>query len=79
MKEPLKDYPLNPMQPAYLKGKSTETVVHDLIYKIDGSLMAMAQEKFALGVFPDIEGAFDNTSFESMDDAASDHGICCGR
>jgi hypothetical protein len=38
--------------------------------------MAMAQEEFALGVFPDIEGAFDNTSFESMDDAASDHGIC---
>jgi hypothetical protein len=29
-----------------------------------------------LGVFLDIEGAFDNTSFEPMDDAASDHGVC---
>jgi hypothetical protein len=24
----------------------------------------------------DVEGAFDNTSFESMDDAASDHCVC---
>jgi hypothetical protein len=42
---PLKDYPFNPMQAAYLKGKSTETALHDLAYKIDGSL---AQKKFAL-------------------------------
>jgi hypothetical protein len=35
---PLKDYPLNPMQHAYLKDKSTETELHDLAYKIDGSL-----------------------------------------
>jgi hypothetical protein len=27
-------------------------------------------------VFLDVEGAFDNTSFESMDDAASNHGVC---
>jgi hypothetical protein len=66
---PLKDYPLNPMQQAYLKAKSTETAPHDLVYKIDGSL--------GLGVFLDVEaGVFDNTSFESMDDAASDHGVC---
>jgi hypothetical protein len=69
----LKDYPFNPMQHAYLKGKSTETALHDLVYKIDGSL---AQKEFALGVFLDNEGAFDNTSFESMDDAANDHGVC---
>jgi hypothetical protein len=36
----------------------------------------MAQKEFALGVFLNVEGAFDNTSFESMDDAASDHGVC---
>jgi hypothetical protein len=70
---PLKDYLLNPMQYAYLKGKSTETALHDLVYKIYGSL---AQKEFALGVFLDVEGAVDNTSFESMDDAASDHGVC---
>jgi hypothetical protein len=31
---------------------------------------------FALGVFLDVEGAFDNTSFESMNEAASDHSVC---
>jgi hypothetical protein len=61
------------MQNAYLKGISTETALHDLVYKIDGSL---AQKEFALGIFLDVKGAFDNTSFESMDDAASDHGVC---
>jgi hypothetical protein len=56
-----------------LKGKSTETALHDLVYKIDGSL---GQKEFALGVFFDVEGAFDNTTFESMDDATCDHGVC---
>jgi hypothetical protein len=51
------------MQHAYLKGKSTETALHDLVYKNDGSL---AKKEFALGVFLDVERAF-----ESMDDVAS--------
>jgi hypothetical protein len=46
--KPLTDYPLNPMQHAYLKSKSTKTALHDLLYMIDGSL---AQKEFALGVF----------------------------
>jgi hypothetical protein len=70
---PLNDYPLNPMQQAYLRGKSTETALLDLLYKIDG---ALAQKEFALSVFLDVEGAFDNTSFESVDDAPNDHGVC---
>jgi hypothetical protein len=49
--ERLVDYPLNPMQHAYLKGKSTEAALHDLICKIDGSL---AQKEFALDVFLDM-------------------------
>jgi hypothetical protein len=40
------------MQHAYLKGKLTETALHDLVYKIDGLL---AQKEFALGVFLDVE------------------------
>jgi hypothetical protein len=32
---PLKDYPLNPMQHAYLKSKSTETALHDLVYELN--------------------------------------------
>jgi hypothetical protein len=70
---PTKDYPLNPMQHAYLKGKSTKIALHDLVYKINGSL---AQKEFALSVFLDVEGAFDNTSFESMDAVVSDHDVC---
>jgi hypothetical protein len=66
----LRDYLLNPMQHAYLKGKSTETALHDLVY------WSLAQKELALGVFLDVEGAFDNTSFESKDDAASDHAVC---
>jgi hypothetical protein len=61
------------MHHAHLKGKSTETALHDLVYKIDGSL---AQREFALGIFLDVAGGFDNTSLEPMDDAASDHGVC---
>jgi hypothetical protein len=61
------------MQHPYLKGKLTENVLHDLVYKINGS---MVQKEFALGIFFDVKGAFNNTSFESMDDAASDHGVC---
>jgi hypothetical protein len=49
------------------------TALHDLVYKIDRSL---AKKEFAFGVFLDVAGTFDKTSFESMDDAASDHGIC---
>jgi hypothetical protein len=53
---PLKDYPLNPMQHAYLKGKSTETALHDLVYKIDGSLV---HKEFTLGISLNVAGAFD--------------------
>jgi hypothetical protein len=65
---PLKDYSLNPMQHGYLKGKSTEFALHDLVYKIDESL---AQTEFALGVFLDVKGALDHKSFEWMDDDAA--------
>jgi hypothetical protein len=44
-----------------------------LFRRLIGSL---AQEKFALSVFLEFEGAFDNKSFQSMDDAASDYGVC---
>jgi hypothetical protein len=41
-----------------LKNRSTEAALHNLV---DGSL---AQAEFALGVFLDVEGAFDSTPFE---------------
>jgi hypothetical protein len=69
----LKKFPLKPMQHAYLKSKSTKTAPQDIVQKIDGSL---AQKYFVLGVFLDVERAFENTTFELMDDAANDHGVC---
>jgi hypothetical protein len=33
------------------------------------------QKQFALGVFLDIDGAFDNESFGSMDAANGEHGV----
>jgi hypothetical protein len=59
-------------QYAYQRSRSTETVLHDLVQKIEGSLN---QEEFALGVFLDIDGAFDNASFGSMDVTSGKHGV----
>jgi hypothetical protein len=58
-----------PRRSSYELAKSF--ALHDIVYKIDGSL---AQKEFALGVFLDVEGAFDNIYFESIDDAVSNHG-----
>jgi hypothetical protein len=43
-----------------------EAALHDLVQKIEG---------LALSVFLDMDGAFDNASFGSMDAASSEHGI----
>jgi hypothetical protein len=59
---PLKPFPLIESQYAYQRGKSTEAA-----QKIEGSLN---QKEFGLGVFLDINGAFDNASFGSMDAAS---------
>lgn len=55
--------PLHPHQYAYRAGRSVETALHHLVNRIDGVL---ERRQSALGVFIDIEGAFDNTSFNSM-------------
>jgi hypothetical protein len=43
-------------QYAYQRGRSTEAALHDLVQKIEGSLK---QKQFALGLFLDIDGAFE--------------------
>jgi Reverse transcriptase (RNA-dependent DNA polymerase) len=60
------------MQHAYRKGKSTETALHELVYQIESSISG---KKSALGVFLDIEGAFDNTTFETIGSAAEEHSV----
>jgi len=56
---PLTELPLYPRQHAFEAGKSTESALHQLIGKIERTL---SFKQYALGVFFDIEGAFDNSS-----------------
>jgi hypothetical protein len=56
----------------HTRGADPEAALHDLVQKIEGSLN---QTELALGVFLDIDGAFDNASFGSMDAANGDHGV----
>jgi hypothetical protein len=44
-------------------------LLHDLVQKIEGSLN---QKEFALGIFLDIDGAFNN---DSMDVVSGEHGV----
>ena len=63
---------LHPNQHAYQAGKSVETVLHQLTVWVD---KALDQQETALGVFIDIEGAFNNTCYNTMCDALVGHGI----
>jgi len=55
--------PSHPNQHTYQAGKSVETVLHQLVARGEKGL---DQQGIALGVFLDIEGAFNNTSYDSM-------------
>ena len=58
--------PLHEYQFAYIKGKSTELALHHLTSKVE---KAMDIGNIALGAFLDIEGAFDNTGYDSISNA----------
>jgi hypothetical protein len=64
--------PLHPNQHAYQAGKSTETALHQLVVRVD---RVLEQQDIALGVFLDIEGAFNNTSYDSITAALDKHGV----
>jgi hypothetical protein len=64
--------PLHPNQHAYQAGKSTETALHQLAVRVE---MALDQKETALGVFLDIEGAFNNTSYDSISAALAGYGV----
>ena len=64
--------PLHPNQNAYQAGKSVETALHQLVVRVK---KALDQQVIALGVFLDTEGAFDNTSYDSMCSALTRHGV----
>ena len=64
--------PLHSSQFAYKKGKSTEGALHYLVRKIERTL---GSKEIALCAFLDIEGAFDNTGYSSIERAISSRGI----
>ena len=60
------DNRLHPKQFGFRKGRSTEMALHHLVSRIEG---AFINRKFALGIFLDIEGAFDGVPFSSIEAA----------
>ena len=64
--------PLHLNQHAYQAGKSVETALHQFVVQVE---KALGQHEMALGVFLDIEGAFNNTSYDSMCAALAKHGV----
>ncbi len=67
--EVLVKFPLHGNQHAYQVGKSTDTALHHLVQRIERMLNA---GQVALGCFMDVEGAFDNTEFDTITKAARD-------
>jgi hypothetical protein len=66
--------PLHPTQHAYQAGKSVEMALHQLVVWIE---KALDQQETVLGVFLDLEGAFNNTSYDSICAALAKHGVSC--
>jgi hypothetical protein len=64
--------PLHPNQHAYQAGKSVETALHQLVVRIE---KGPDQQETALRIFLDIEGVFNNTSYDSMCAALAEHGV----
>ena len=59
----LKDKPLSRFQHAFVKMKSTTTALSGLVDEIEKSIL---REKFHIGLFLDISGAFDNLKQKSI-------------
>lgn len=64
--------PLSSCQHAYQSGKSCESALHDCVRIVEEGLEA---REYTMGVFVDIEGAFDNATFGSMCTSARNHGV----
>ncbi|XP_020298130.1 uncharacterized protein LOC109862474 [Pseudomyrmex gracilis] len=69
---PLLVHPLSPAHYAYREGRSTDTALHHLVGGVEVQLEAKG---YALGVFLDIEGAFDSTSYDVIREAMTGHHI----
>jgi len=69
---PLTTRPLSSSQYAYRAGRSTDISLHHLVSKIETQL---ATGGYALGLFLDIEGTFDTTSYTAIKEAMHRHDI----
>jgi len=63
---PLLDLPIHPRQHTFQTGKSTESALHQLVGRIERALDA---NEYSLGVFFDIEGAFDHIPTSAVSEA----------
>ncbi|XP_020298660.1 uncharacterized protein LOC109862902 [Pseudomyrmex gracilis] len=69
---PLLVHPLSPAQYAYREGRSTDTALHHFVGGIKVQLEAKG---YALGIFLDIKGAFDSTSYDVIREAMTGYHI----
>ncbi|CAH2095823.1 unnamed protein product [Euphydryas editha] len=69
----LQKIPLHPNQHAYCQGKCTDSALQAVVSVIES---ALSEKCFCLGIFLDIEGAFDKTKFTKIKDALHRHGVC---
>jgi hypothetical protein len=66
--------PLSQFQHAFSPGKSTESALHHVVEKLEKALLG---DQFALGVFIDIEGAFDNIGFGAIKNVLEARNMNC--
>jgi len=59
-------------QHAYRKGRSTDTVLHSLVYSIE---RGFRNKEYSLAAFLDIEGAFNNVTLAAITGALTELGI----
>ncbi len=64
--------PLSAHQHAFRKGRSTETALSNMAEHIESALV---KNEFSIGVFLDIQGAFDNVQPESIIQGIREKGI----
>lgn len=62
----LKVRPLHKNQHAYQSGKSVDTALHQVVHNLEKN---MALDKFTLGAFVDLEGAFNKVTFTAINAA----------
>jgi len=68
----LADHPLSANQHAFRKGYSTDSAISNTVETLERGVLT---QKYSLGVFLDIQGAFDNVKPESIIQGMKDKGI----